>query len=165
MNQRDSGKRAEGGFLDPKPAEISIIGPAPKPETEEPPRERDNPYHNLIIDMEMANATDALLGKGAAALRQRDSEAMALEEILDGIREELGLENTHYLVIEDQVSDVIRLLKETAKQMSSDVYDQVTDIAILWSKDSTYPQSEVTYQDQGGDEHKLVLGCPRELKK
>lgn len=29
------------------------------------------------------------------------------EEVLDDIREELGLESTHYLVLADQVSDVV----------------------------------------------------------
>ena len=104
-----------------------------------------------------------LLKRGTAAIKDCEAGMASLSEALDGSREELGLKEAHYLMMQSRVADVIRLLKETVKEMSSDV--QVSDIAILWPEGSTYPQSEVTYQDQGGDEHKLVLDCPPEEEK
>ena len=137
----------------------------------------NNIYRELTKEMEetasrpysFSTKPCILLKRGVAAIKACEAGMASLSEILDGIRGELGLKETHYLevlssgLMRDRVADVIRLLKETVKEMSSDV--QVSDIAILWPEDSTYPQSEVTYQDQGGDEHKLILDCPPEKER
>ena len=211
MNQQDSGKRAEGGFLDPKTGheitseDMHYSELPPNQGTEVPPWEweKSSPgdsthgpsckcavcvtmFHSvtkgldqmfddgLASEMELRAKTPALvelwgatltpykydrelLRKGAAAIKQCAGETRALAEVLDGIREELGLEDTHYLVMEIQVADVIRLLKETVTKMSQ---LKVTSVEILWVKDSNYPQSKTVYHDFFG-EHELILDCPK----
>lgn len=68
--------------------------------------EEPNPTRTVTITRDMA--------KAIIALSQLARLARNMEETIDNVREALGIENTHYLVLADQVSDVVKALEVIA---------------------------------------------------